>query len=161
MKRTKVKGIAFAVVMCLFLGLPLVAAASAQPLTTVKVNGEKLLGPEYFPDIVMLEAKAKMDGGSLVSGSGSVHGIVCGATFFFELSEATVGASVDLKGTIIATNMGHHGFYGWLVGIDVEVKANLDGSNMHLILHDVPFPVDEENIVFLDLDFAGSGQVVL
>ena len=149
MKRTKVKRIEFAVVMCLFLGFPLVAATSARPLTTVKVNGEKLLGPDYFPDIIMLEAKAKMDGDSFVSGSGSVHGIICGATFFFELSEVTVGPSVTMTGTIVRTNMAHHGSYDWLLGMEVDITANLDGSDMHVTLPDA------------GLDFLGLGHVAV
>lgn len=150
MKKTKVKVVALAFVLCLWLGIPLVALASGKPLTTVKVNGERLLGPDYFPDIIMLEAKAKMNGASFVSGSGSVHGIVCGATFFFELSDVSVGAaSVNMIGIIVATNMGHHGSYGWLVDMEVDITANLDGSDMHVILPEA------------GLDFAGSGHIVL
>ena len=152
MKRTKSSMIAAGVILCLFLGLPLVSsAANAQPLTTVKVNGSKLIGPIDFPDLLMLEAKAKMEGDLFVSGSGSVHGIYCQATFFFELTDVIVGAdSLKMTGSIVATNMARHGFYGWILDYSsVEVTANLDGSDMHFLLPD------------LGLDFVGSGQVVI
>ncbi len=145
-----------AMIIGLLLGLPLVCSAvSAKPVTTVKVNGARLLGPEYFPDILMLEAKAKMDGDTFVSGSGSVHGILCGATYFFELTEVAIGEdSVTMQGTIVATNMatheGTHNYYGWILDLPtVEITATLDGSSMHF------------RMVDLGLDFAGSGQVVI
>ena len=154
--RSSSKALVSAFVLSLVLCLPLVCSvANAQPLTTVKVNGAKLLGPEYFPDLIMLEAKAKLDGNTFVSGSGSVHGILCGATYFFKLTEATIEEdTVSMRGTIVATNMatheGEHNYYGWILFFpSVEITANLDGSNMHFILGD------------LGLDFAGSGQVII
>ena len=145
-----------AMIIGLLLGLPLVCSAvSAKPVTTVKVNGARLIGPEYFPDILMLEAKAKIDGDTFVSGSGSVHGILCGATYFFELTEVAIGEdSVTIQGTIVATNMatheGTHNYYGWILDLPtVEITATLDGSSMHF------------RMVDLGLDFAGSGQVVI
>ena len=150
------KALVLAIVLGLTLYLPLVCSlVNAQPLTTVKVNGAKLLGPEYFPDLIMLEAKAKMDGNTFVSGSGSVHGILCGATYFFELTEVTIEEdTVTMRGTIVATNMatheGEHNYYGWILYFPtVEITANLDGSDMHFTLPD------------LGLDFAGSGQVTI
>ena len=150
------KAFVLAIVLGLVLCLPLICPlANAQPLTTVKVNGAKLLGPEYFPDLIMLEAKAKMDGNTFVSGSGSVHGILCGATYFFELTEATiVEDTVTMRGAIVATNMatheGEHNYYGWILSFpSVEITANLDGSDMHFILGDLGF------------DFAGSGKVAI
>ena len=160
MKNTKnrptSKAFILAIVLGLALYLPLVCSlANAQPLATVKVNGAKLLGPEYFRDLIMLEAKAKMDSNTFVSGSGSVHGILCGATYFFELTEATIEEdTVTMRGTIVATNMatheGEHNYYGWILYLPgVEIRANLDGSNMHFTLTD------------LGLDFAGSGKVTI
>jgi hypothetical protein len=150
------KAFVLAIALGLALCLPSVCSlANAQPLITVKVNGAKLLGPEYFPDLIMLEAKAKMEGNTFVSGSGSVHGILCGATYFFELTEATIGGdTVTMQGTIVATNMatheGEHNYYGWILSFpSVEITANLDGSDMHFILSDLGF------------DFAGSGQVTI
>ena len=150
------KAFVLAIVLGLALCLPLVCSlANAQPLTTVKVNGAKLLGPEYFPDLIMLQAKAKMEGNTFVSGSGSVHGILCGATYFFELTEVTIEEdTVTMRGTIVATNMatheGEHNYYGWILYFPtVEITANLDGSDMHFTLPD------------LGLDFAGSGQVTI
>ena len=154
--RSSSKALVSAFVLSLVLCLPLVCSvANAQPLTTVKVNGAKLLGPEYFPDLIMLEAKAKMDGNTFVSGSGSVHGILCGATYFFKLTEVTIEEdTVIMRGTIVATNMatheGEHNYYGWILYFPtVEITANLDGSDMHFTLPD------------LGLDFAGSGQVTI
>ena len=150
------KAFVLAIVLGLAFCLPLVcSSANAEPLTTVKVNGAKLLGPEYFPDLIMLQAKAKMEGNTFVSGSGSVHGILCGATYFFMLTEVTIGEdTVTMRGTIVATNMatheGEHNYYGWILYFpSVEITANLDGSDMHFTLPD------------LGLDFAGSGQVTI
>jgi hypothetical protein len=154
--RTDSKAFVLAIVLGLMLCLPwLCSVANAQPLTTVKVNGAKLLGPEYFPDLIMLQAKAKMEGNTFVSGSGSMHGILCGATYFFELTEATIKEdAVTMRGTIVATNMatheGEHNYYGWILYFpSVEITANLDGSDIHFTLPD------------LGLDFAGSGQVII
>ncbi len=156
MRKTKMKtltsSIAFGLMLCLLLGC---SAANAQPLTTIKVNGARLLGPTDFPDIIMLEAKAKMDGNTFVSGSGSIHGIICGATYIFELTDVTIDSeSIDITGTIARINMATHedthGFYGWIFAVpSVEITANLDGTNMHFILPD------------LGLDFVGTGQVVI
>ena len=154
--RSNSKALVSAFVLGLVLCLPLVCSvANAQPLTTVKVNGAKLLGPDYFPDLIMLEAKAKMDHSIFVSGSGSVHGILCGATYFFELTEVTIGEdTVTMLGTIVATNMatheGEHNYYGWILDFpSIEITARLDGSDMHFLLGDLGF------------DFAGSGQVTI
>lgn len=154
--RSNSKALVSSIVLGIVLCLPLVCSmVNAQPLTNVKVNGAKLFGPEYFPDLIMLEAKAKMDGNTFVSGSGSVHGILCGATYFFQLSEVTIGEdSVAMRGTIVATNMatheGEHNYYGWILySPSVEITSNLDGSDMHFILAD------------LGLDFAGSGKVTM
>jgi hypothetical protein len=150
------KAFVLSIVLGLMLCLPWICSlVNAQPVTTVKINGAKLLGPDYFQDLIMLEAKAKMEGNTFVSGSGSVHGILCGATYFFELTEATIGGdTVTMRGTIVETNMatheGEHNFYGWILYFpSVEITANLDGSDMHFILTD------------LGLDFAGSGKVIL
>ena len=154
--RSNSKALVSAIVLGLVLCLPLVCSvANAQPLTTVKVNGAKLLGPKYFPDLIMLEAKAKMDDNRFVSGSGSIHGILCGATYFFELTEVTIGEdSVTMQGTIVTTNMatrdGIHDFYAWIFETpSVQITVNLDGSDMHFILAD------------LGLDFAGAGKVTI
>ena len=147
------KVIAVGIAVCFVLILSSISSiALAQPLTTVKVNGEKLL-MDGFPDIVMLEAKAKLDGNAFVSGSGSMHGIICQATYFFQLTGVTTsGDSITMYGTITGTNKatrgGVHDFYSWIFDYpDIEITANLDGSNMHVIFLD------------LGLDFTGNGHV--
>jgi hypothetical protein len=98
----------------------------------------------------MLEAKTKMDGDIFTSGSGSVHGITCGATFFFEFTGAIIGTdSLTMIGTIVRTNNGHNGYYNIWIGSNVQLTANLDGSNMHFTLPDY------------GIDFSGSGHVVM
>jgi hypothetical protein len=150
-KRNYMKTFALAVVLGLLVSLLLgCSAVSAQPVTTVKVNGvlPGLLGD--MPDIVVLEARVMMDGAVFVSGSGSVHGITCGATFFFEFTDVAIGtSSLTITGTIVRTNNGHQGFYNIWIGSKVQVTANLDGSSMHFMLPQY------------GIDFSGSGKVVV
>ena len=126
---------------------------------TVKANG-KLYNPFFYFDApyakprvgntIMLEIKAKWVGGSLV-GSGSLHGINCHSTFFFDDLTGTVEDDIlTLSGTVTGTSTP---FAGW-TGTDIELVTDLSGNDMHLHIY-VPF---EE--VLIDLDFAGSGKVV-
>ncbi len=152
MRKAISKAITLTIAVGLMLSLSLMSSVTgARPLTTVKVNGALpgLLAPD-MPDTVMLEAKAKLENGVFVSGSGSVHGTTCGATFFFELQSATVGTSfLTMTGSIVSTNNGHQRFYNMWIDSEVQITASLDGSNMHFMLPEY------------GIDFSGSGQVII
>ncbi len=136
-----------------------VSTASALLDTTIKVNGN-LYNPFFYFDApyakprvgntIMLEIKAKWVEGSLV-GSGSLHGINCHSTFFFDdLTGNIEGGILTLNGQITRTSTP---FAVW-TGTDVALVTDLSGNNMHLHI----FVPTEDNP--FDLDFAGSGTVV-
>ena len=159
MKRTKNEKFALAVVMALALSLPLLSSAVyAVPGSTLKVNGklngtlETPYGP--MPDTIVIELKAKGDGSSFVAGSGSLHGINCGATFFFDaLTVTSVGHDkIVFEGPVTGSNTPASGFIE--MGTSIVFETSLSGDHMTLTIN-----VNGLGEVFHDS--TGSGKVVL
>ncbi len=124
----------------------------AVPETTIHVNG-KLFNADFYFDgpyanprygnTIVLEIKAKWVEGLMV-GSGSLHGINCHSTFFFDdLTGNIEGDVLTLSGTVTSTSTP---FEEW-VGAPVQLVTDLGGNAMHLIM-----------LGFID--FSGSGAVV-
>jgi hypothetical protein len=144
------------VVFTLLLTLISISEAKALPDQTVKVNG-KLFNPDFYfarPDvpyakpregnIIVVEIKAMWIDGSLM-GSGSLHGINCHSTFFFnDLVGNIEDDTLTLSGTVTSTSTP---FEGW-IGAPIQLVTDLQGNDMHLIIAGF-------------IDFAGSGIVVL
>jgi len=130
------------------------STAYALPGSTIKVNGKipGILHPPNGPavdDTIVIELKAKADGGSFV-GSGSLHGINCGATFFFEVLEVNVGANaITFEGFVSSANHWGSPFVGFTA---IEFYTNLGGDSMELTISLAG------NAIF---DGTGSGTVVL
>jgi hypothetical protein len=134
----------------------IVSVAYALPDKVVNVNG-KLYNPDFVfsrPDVpyakprigntITLEIKAKWIGDSLV-GSGSLHGINCHSTFFFnDLTGTIEGNVLTLSGTVTGTSTP---FEVW-IGSPIQLVTDLSGNNMHLIVAGF-------------IDFAGSGKVTM
>ena len=128
------------------------SAAYALPGTTVKVNG-KLFNPYFefdgpyakprYGNTITLEIKAKWVEGSL-QGSGSLHGINCHSTFFFDDLTGTKDDVLTLTGTVTSTSTP---FKEW-IGTPIQLVTDLSGYDMHLIIAGF-------------IDFAGTGKVVL
>ena len=133
-----------------------VSTAWAVPKKTVSVNGKLFDGIDFYfsrpyvpyakpreGNTITLEIKAKWVGDSLV-GSGSLHGINCHSTFFFnDLTGTVEGDVLTLSGTVTTTSTP---FQEW-IGTPVQLVTDLSGEDMHFIIWYV-------------LDFAGSGKVV-
>ncbi len=133
-----------------------ISNAYALPDETVNVNG-RLFNPDFYfarPDVphakpregnvIALEIKAKWVEGQLL-GSGSLHGINCHSTFFFNNLVGDIDhGTLTLTGTVTSTSTP---FAGW-IGTPVELVTDLEGSDMHFIIMGF-------------IDFAGSGNVVL
>ena len=137
------------------------STAYATPGSTVKVNG-KLFSPIFYFDApyakprygntIVLEVKAKWVDGSLV-GSGSLHGINCHSTFFFDDVTGTVdGDILTLSGTVTGTSTP----FEWWIGTPIELVTDLSGNNMQLTIT----VVDPEYGSF-PIDFTGSGTVIM
>ncbi len=146
------KGIVLVTVALLLFSIGF-SVAYAIPETTVHANG-KLFNPDFYFDepyanprygnTIVLEIKAKWVEGSLI-GSGSLHGMNCHSTFFFDdLAGNVEGDVLTLIGTITSTSTP---FEGW-IGTSVQLVTDLAGNDMHLIIWDV-------------IDFSGSGTVVM
>jgi len=156
-KKIKV-GIGIALVGSLVLVSLVGSIAYALPGMTVKVNG-KISGILQTPngpadDTIVIELKAKADGSSFV-GSGSLHGINCGATFFFEVLTVNVGArSITFEGVVSSANHWGAPFVGFAA---MEFYTNLEGDSMTLT---ISIPGEEGNLIPIFIG-AGSGSVVL
>lgn len=153
MKRIKTKTIAITVFLGLLLAFPLLSTVSATFVDNLKVNG-KISGIVYvvgtdvsFPDTLMLQTLSNLNS---LTGSGSLHGIACGATMFFDYKVTLVGDYWTMTGTIVGTNMGHQGAYGWLLGLTITLT--ITSADL------MTFAITDE---FNNLYFSGSGTPII
>ncbi len=162
-KRVIGKAAIIAVVALLIISIG-IETAYALPEKTVKINGKLFDGEDFYfsrPDVpyakprvgntIALEIKAKWVGGSL-TGSGSLHGINCHSTFFFDdLTGDIEDGVLTLTGTVTSTSTP---FKDW-IGTAIQLVTDLSGEDMHFIIW-LDF-----GVFLYPLDFGGSGQVVL
>ncbi len=154
--KTKLASSIALAVFALLLAFTSISEVKALPDQMVKVNG-KLFNPDFYfarPDVpyakpregntIVVEIKATWIDGSLM-GSGSLHGINCHSTFFFnDLVGNIEDGTLTLSGTVTSASTP---FEGW-IGAPVQLVTDLQGNDMHLIIASF-------------IDFAGSGIVVL
>ncbi len=161
MRNTKnkrgIEKVAIVVVVALLIISFGIQIAYALPGKTVSVNGKLFDGADFYfsrPDVpyakprvgntIALEIKAEWVGSSLI-GSGSLHGINCHSTFFFDdLIGGIEDGVLTLTGTVTSTSTP---FKDW-IGTPVQLVTDVSGEHMHFIIWYV-------------LDFGGTGQVVL
>ena len=156
MKRTRTK-FALTIAMALVLSLPLLSSAVyATRGSTLKVNGKlngTLVTPYGpMPDTIVIELKAKGDGSSFAVGSGSLHGINCGATFIFgELAITEIADRYRFEGFVTGSNTPASGFIA--MGTSILFETSFSGDTMALTIN-----VNGLGEVFSG---TGSGTVVL
>ncbi len=126
--------------------LPLLSAVNALSTNNLKYNG-KISGTVYvyekdpasplygqFDDTLMLETLTDMN---LLSGKGSLHGITCQATFFFEYTLVRGVDGCIMTGTIVATNMAKQGMLAdmW-IGTNVKLTVGFSTNIVSFTIYD-------------------------
>ena len=144
----KIFVIAVALIALAMLATPVLAV----PGSTIKVVGKvdgKLFGDTQ--DTIVIQLNAKGDGVTY-SGSGSLHGINCGATFFFEALTVTLGtSSITFEGPVTGSNTPASYFVD--VGTAIVFETTRSGDSMTLTIN-----VEGDPVFTTD---TGSGTVVM
>ena len=141
MKNSHIKALAIALFMATLM-IPL-NFASAQPSDDlhILVNAQKLHADQVLPngfhfvDDLIVQVKGEGTESSIAA-RGSLHGIVCQATFFLDsLSGQITGDVLTLTGTITDTN---NPFENW-IGRKVVLELNLSNGDMTVKLSSFVF----------------------
>jgi hypothetical protein len=132
--------------------MPLLGATCAKPESTLKVNG-KVSGwlSDFFYDTLVIEFKAQGNDGSFTTGTGSIHGINCHATFFFNSLTITQSSNgLVFAGVVTGSNTPTNFFVATQTAITLETSLSGDSMTLTIVNDDAD----------INAVFTGSGIVV-
>ncbi len=148
MKSTKTKAaLLFLLLAITLIGLSSFGSANAFSTNNFKYNG-KVTGTVYvydptdsesplygqFEDILMLQTLTDLNS---LKGQGSLHGILCQATFFLEYTATRGVDGYTMTGTIVGTNMAKHGMLAdmW-TGMSIKLTVHFSTNIVSFTIYD-------------------------
>jgi hypothetical protein len=145
--------IAAALIALAMLTTPVLAVPGSTIKAVGKADGTLVTPMGEMPDTIVIQLNAKRNG-ETYSGSGSLHGINCGATFFFDALAVTFVEGEDkiiFEGVVTGSNTPTSIFVD--LGTAIVFETTSSGDSMTLTINVQGYPIFTTN--------TGSGKVVL